>query len=31
MTYVYLAGTAIAVVAIVYNLIMMRREKSQEV
>jgi hypothetical protein len=31
MTYVYLAGTAIAVVGTVYNLIMMRREKSQEV
>jgi len=31
MTYVYLIGTAIAVVGIVYNLIMMRRERSQEV
>ncbi len=30
MTYVYLAGTAIAIIGIVYNLIVMHREKSQQ-
>lgn len=30
LTYVYLIGTAIAIVGIAYNLIAMRREKSQQ-
>lgn len=29
MTYVYLVGTAIAIIGIVYNLIVMKREKTQ--
>lgn len=29
MTYVYLVGTAIAIIGIVYKLIVMKREKTQ--